>query len=90
VIAFPRQAWPRAISTHAGPERRPGKCRRYCSMRNLQVKNSGTFQECRDNAIHWEQRAVSARDPTAKTMFAEIARCWRELARYWRDLEKQS
>jgi len=58
------------------------------STRKLQLKNSGTFQECLDNAINWDRRATLAKDPAAKAVFAEIARCWMEIARCWRDLQK--
>ena len=37
------------------------------------LKNSGMVQECLDNAAHWERRAASAADPTAKATFAEVA-----------------
>jgi hypothetical protein len=57
------------------------------STRKLQAKNSGTFQECLDNAINWDRRAASATDKTAKAVFAELARCWMEIARCWRDLQ---
>jgi len=57
-------------------------------MGKLRAKNSGTFQECLDNAIQWERRAASVTDPTAKAVFAELSRCWMKVARCWRDLQK--
>jgi hypothetical protein len=56
--------------------------------RKLEAKNSGTFQECLDNAINWDRRAASATDPAAKAVFARLACCWMEIARSWRDLQK--
>jgi hypothetical protein len=58
------------------------------TMGKLQAKNSGTFQECLDNAIQWERRAASVRDPAAKAVFVELSRSWMKVARSWRDLQK--
>jgi hypothetical protein len=58
------------------------------STERLEAKNSGTFQECLDNAIRWGRRAASVTDPVAKAVFAELARCWMEIARCWRGFQK--
>jgi len=57
-------------------------------MGKLQAKNSGTFQECLDNAIQWERRAASVRDPAAKAVLEELSRSWMKVARSWRGLQK--
>ena len=65
------------------------RTRRSKGMGSLQEKNSGPVQECLDNAAHYEQRAASVIEPTAKATFAEVAHCWRDLARCWRDLPSE-
>ena len=60
------------------------------SMANLQLKNSSMVQECLDNAIQWKRRAASVRDPAAKVVFTQLARCWQEIARSWREFDKSS
>jgi hypothetical protein len=45
-------------------------------------------QECLDAAVRYEERAVTARDPAARSAFAECAGGWRELARCWGELTR--